>query len=695
MDAMSPSRDGDPRHFIHAAVMAGRARIPYRRPVDSAIARGAVFTILSACLAATPANAQTRSPDPESDYDFFQFMKTEAAVASTRPETLLKTVSTVSIIDRKMIEAYNFMTVSEAVSVVAGFYMTRTTFMNTVPAGRILPGNYANTVLIMINGVPSWLATTGEGFLDRVSINDVERIEVLKGPASVLYGSNAFSGAINIVLRQSKCGQESVRLHGELAVPKATQAGGNYCASGDKGSLFLAANASAEEGRDTPFTDETGVSQNVPDLRYPKGGNFTLAYSYGIHSVLFNSYQDEFLHFEGATPEFAQGAGKLQRRDGYLANYTLAAPLTDALKLTYSGTYDWNGREFPRNSDESLTTRTSGYRVYNLAKLDASLPSDLDLELGVDHDIRWVDYYRTIDAFSGAVTDDANLRGRGVVEYSGFAQLGFERDRWKGEAGSRVTHNEFFGTNVASRGTLIYLLNDDNSLKLITGQSYRSPTPFELYFINPEHTVAGNPGLRPERSNSAELAYVAQRSDASLQAVAYVAQYKDIITRRTENVLFEDGVFAQGVRKYENGDNFTTRGLELEARYRRPESIDAFAAVTYVDSPNDGGSDFGFLPRVAAAVGAAQTLGPATLSGVVHYRGTTSGRLQGVSSYTTGDLSVAYQRPASRIRHVLMIKNVANQLTYFPEYVRQTGPFLNAVPSNDYRSIVYSAQLRF
>jgi outer membrane receptor protein involved in Fe transport len=658
--------------------------------------RQAAFAVLSAVLAATSSVAQNRSAEGGADYDFFKFMQAEAAVASTRPEPLLKTVSTVSIIDRRMIKAYNFLTVSEAVSTAAGLYMTRTTFMNTVPAGRgVLPSHYANKVLIMINGIPSWLSTTGEGFLERVHINDVERIEVLKGPSSVLYGSNAFSGAINIVLRQVRDSRESLRAHGEFAVPRAVSAGGNYHAPGDGRSLFIAANASAERGRPVSFTDELGVSRDVSDLRYPNGGNLTLAASCRSHSFLFNGYQDEFRDLEGAVPQFAQGAGRLQKRNGYLANYTLDAPLTDALDLGYAATYDWNEREFPRTQDESEATRTAGYRVHNLFKINARPSPSLELEAGADHDYRWVDFYKTYDPRSGAVISGTNLHGRQVFEYSAFAQLGFDKNSWKGALGSRLTRNQYFGTNIASRGTLIRILDEDNSVKIIVGQSYRSPSIFELFFLNPTRSVAGNSRLQPERADSAELAYLTQRGHGSLQAVAYIAQYKNKIDRRTQDVLFDDGLFVAGVRKYENGGKFNAVGGELEARYRRPDSIDAFAAVTYVESRDGWETNFRYVPKVAAAGGAAKTWGPATFSGVVHYRGATAGRLRGVPRQVTGDLSIAYERPSSKIRHVLAVKNVANQVTYFPEYVRQTGPFLSELPSNDYRSVVYSVQIRF
>ena len=88
---------------------------------------------------------------------------------------------------------------------LAGIQVYRTAFKQQVATVRgVLQDHYANKVLVMINNVPSWHAVTGEGNLDRVSIHDVERIEVLRGPASVTYGSQAYVGAINLIFSAAK-----------------------------------------------------------------------------------------------------------------------------------------------------------------------------------------------------------------------------------------------------------------------------------------------------------------------------------------------------------------------------------------------------------------------------------------------------------------------------------------------------------
>ena len=129
-------------------------------------------------------------------------------IASFKEQTIFNTPSTVSVIDKETIKRFNFNTISEALNTVAGFSVMRTYLKRNLPTSRgILQDHYANKVLVMINNIPTWHAGTGEGSIDRVDIADVERIEVLKGPASVLYGTNAYSGAINIVLKKPEPGK--------------------------------------------------------------------------------------------------------------------------------------------------------------------------------------------------------------------------------------------------------------------------------------------------------------------------------------------------------------------------------------------------------------------------------------------------------------------------------------------------------
>src|SRR4051812_47575131 len=187
--------------------------------------RGIAAVGLTAWLACGAAAAD----EPAPTYDKMsleELLGTRIALGSLETETIFNTPSTISVIDRESIERYNFLSLAEALRVLAGFDVGRTHLKREVPTSRgILQEHYSNKVLLMIDNVPAWNAVTGEASLDRIAIEDVERIEVLKGPASVLYGTNAYAGAVNVVLRLPD-GESTVSARGGAGSLGAYGAGG-------------------------------------------------------------------------------------------------------------------------------------------------------------------------------------------------------------------------------------------------------------------------------------------------------------------------------------------------------------------------------------------------------------------------------------------------------------------------------------
>ena len=255
-------------------------------------------------------------------------MKINISVASLNEESILDTPSMVTVIDRQMIQEYNFQSVAEALNLVPGMSVLRTYLMRDLPTARgVLQDHYANKVLVLINDIPTWMGVTGEGSLHRIDIHDVERIEVLKGPASVLYGTNAYSGAINIVLRDSIETRPGLQMG--IAENMGFRAGGHYVA--DLGvKLFLSANAVDDIGQDFTFTDEGGNVGLVD--QYVNTRNFTGQVASEHHSAMVNAYTvDE--SYLGVTPNFSSGAGKNHLFEGFLANYTYSTGIGDAIDV--------------------------------------------------------------------------------------------------------------------------------------------------------------------------------------------------------------------------------------------------------------------------------------------------------------------------------------------------------------------------
>ena len=179
----------------------------------------------------------------QEEEDFFWDI--DVQVASTQSENIFNAPSSVSVIDKEMIEQYNFSSVAEAIQTISGMSVTRTYLKRQLPTSRgILQDHYANKVLVLINGIPIWNAVTGEGNIERININDVERIEVLKGPASVLYGTNAYSGAVNIVMKNT--GDNHSEGHMDIGTNGSFGAGANVFATKNDFSIFVSGNSKSE-----------------------------------------------------------------------------------------------------------------------------------------------------------------------------------------------------------------------------------------------------------------------------------------------------------------------------------------------------------------------------------------------------------------------------------------------------------------
>jgi len=129
----------------------------------------------------------------------------EVNAASRATESVDDAPSSVSIITREEIRAMAYPTISEAIRGVRGVYLSQDFAYQTAGfRGFSRPGDYGNRVLVLVDGQPTnddYIGSSYIGYDGRVDIDDVERIEVVRGPGSVLYGTGAFFGVINLVTR--------------------------------------------------------------------------------------------------------------------------------------------------------------------------------------------------------------------------------------------------------------------------------------------------------------------------------------------------------------------------------------------------------------------------------------------------------------------------------------------------------------
>lgn len=148
----------------------------------------------------------------------------EVLGASRAAESIEDAPASVTIISGQELRAMAYPTIAEAIRGVRGMYLSNDdTYISTGVRGFSRPGDYGNRILVLLDGHATnddWVGSSYVGFDARVDLDDVERIEVVRGAGSVVYGNGAFFGVINLVTRH-----RDEPTHAEVAVSTALAAG--------------------------------------------------------------------------------------------------------------------------------------------------------------------------------------------------------------------------------------------------------------------------------------------------------------------------------------------------------------------------------------------------------------------------------------------------------------------------------------
>lgn len=655
-----------------------------------------------------PALAQDESSE------FWGFMSEEAknlTVAAGTSETVFNSVSNVTVIDRAMIEAYNFSSVSDALQTVPGVMVLRTYLMHNIPTIRgALQEHYGNKVLVMINNVPMWNAVTGEGDLDRVGIDAVERIEVLLGPASVLYGSNALTGAVNIVLRKPAGENTALGVAGGglgsapggySGIADVSRAGGLYAWRGKDASYTLTADSYNKAQPVFSFSDEAGAANAVKE--YVNAHSFNFTGNRGGSTVLLNAFRSD-QNYLGNSLTLASGELFNEAREAALASFSYDfAPAWGTLK--YTMTYDWQRRNIPRNASDSLRSDIAGSRFVRTLNGRMDLPGAFYVEAGGTLENRQARHYMNYFSNTDTAQSDNSMSGRFSSESSAHSQFGYEGERWKLLAGSRYTHNSGAGDNISSRLSAICLFSEVSSVKALFSQSFRSPTPFEQYFKPSTVTVLGNPALKPERADTLELSYLASAGRVFGRLAAYRTKYTDTIYRNLGD-FSRDGTAYSAVNFYDNAPAYYSTGMEIEGRYEGKRTR-AFATLERLwGSRGDehaipapgvfglaGGNswNFKYVPSYTVSGGFSRDIGDFFITSSFIGYGRNRSLRGHLDPQLWADASIGHKKGG--MRHALAVRNLTGREVMFPEYVRQR--VVETVPLYTGRRVEYTFEYRF
>jgi iron complex outermembrane receptor protein len=496
--------------------------------------------------------------------------------ASKYEQRVTQAPSSISIVTAEDIRRFGYTNLADVLRGVRGLYVTDDRNYTYIGVrGFLRPGDYSTRVLVLIDGHRLNDNVYDSGSIGRESMIEVElidRVEVIRGPSSSLYGSSAFLGVINVIMKQGR-GVDG----GEIAVDTASydtqKVRGAYGKTFDSGVDWLVSMTHYSSGgmnfyfpeldqrsSDNPLAANNGFTRGNDDEEAAK---FFSSIRYGDFAAsLYLS--DRHKRIPTASFETVFGDPRTMTDDmrGYLElSYKYAFSNRTRLNLRASyDSYEYEG-DFPMNyallgeGDYEAVLRDEMRGEWFNSEVQLTLqPTDrYTFVLGAEHRANVREYQASYDETEPRVyylnRDDTSA----VVGVFGQAEAKL-RDDFSLTAGLRYDYyGETFGGTTNPRLAAIYNPSPNSAIKALYGEAFRAPNPYERHY-NPEQ--ANRPPLRPETIETYELVYEHYFNSTYRLSLSGYSYHIDGLITQAET--------ADAEPYYDNLDDVHARGVELE-----------------------------------------------------------------------------------------------------------------------------------
>lgn len=429
-------------------------------------------------------------------------------------------------------------------------------------------------LLVLIDGQPQYAGLMGHPIPDAYQTMMAEKVEVLRGPASLLYGSNAMAGVVNIVTRQMN--EDGVKTDIQLQ-------GGSY------GTFQADATNRIKAGK---FTSIVGAQYQRTDGHRPNsefeqvGGFLKLGYDITENWKALGDIN--ITHFNSSNPgpinqplidndaKITRGLASVSVMNDYgWTNGSLRAYL------------DWGHHNIDDGYTADKAPQTKLYKHNDYIGgitwyQSAALFKGNRTTVGVD----WQHFGGSAwnaDRTTGEKTYLTKDKDGNVVEkqhadeVAGYIDFRQDIVSWlTADAGLRIDHHSVIGTELVPQGGLSFHLNKQADIKALVSKGFRNPIIRDMYMFPPATT-----DLKPERMMNYELSFTQRfNGRGHFGANLFYTKGENLITR----------VFIEGRPRNVNTGDFKNWGLELEGDYRIDEhwSLNANYSHLRMDTPIEG-----------------------------------------------------------------------------------------------------------
>ncbi len=621
-----------------------------------------------------------------------ELMEVEIYTASQESETAAESPATISVITAEQLNQWGIINLHDAISFLPGIVKNETYIGQTTQTFRgINPGLFNNKSLYLINGHPSYESLFGSTLLDYIPLEMVERIEVVRSPASVLYGTNAMSGVINIITKQGT----------ENSNDATVRAGSHSHKYGSivyhTNNLSMAASVKRDDGYDYSGTlDEAGNPVDM-DYRYDVDNIFIDGYGedWRINAAIF----DREKAFLGINP-WVWHQGIFETYVGYIdANKKYRF---DTSELNIWLRYDVSDKDI-HTSNFPLPGTAAECSFYNVSNVSPVCPAPgspadtastvynkverYSLEVQYKDQVNENLSYIVGSSFESQDSDplvflyDAdNSLNRTAIDSSQDTQTTaiYGQVKYRANedtilvAGVRGEDNSEAGTSdLMPRLGVTYQVKPQTYIKLLYSEAFRTPMFIEKYVQLPG-VLLGDENLDRETIKTYELGL-----DANLDENNQIQISLFSICLEDEILRFPLGP-PDPTAEYRNGVGKEMQGIEAEWKSIVSEKLELILNASYVDGDDDSlmEDDAPYIANFASNVMITYHLAShwnasltAQYIGEQDYVLASTSTRGTIDDYTLINLSSTYRIDQHALR--LILHNITDEKYTYPEPVRR------------------------
>ncbi len=556
--------------------------------MESKLKVSVIFMALLLCATVTGATAMTEVVE-----------QPMVVTATMTPKRMTDIPGAFEVITAEQIKMTGAETLDDVLGDALGVVLQSTSGRGMVPQIRGLSNK---RVLILVDGM-----RFSSGFRDTTvdvsefSTEFVERIEIVRGPSSALYGSEAIGGVINIITKNPTAdtsGSITAR-YGMNTYGDAENSVVKGVVSGTVGPLGIVAygHANVSDEFDRHYDDY--FSDTDDEQRYSGGVKFKLDLA-DDHQISTGIYYNETTR-KGLRPKnntitdrdadsdrtnaFIQYDGYIMAGTSimlrsYYSQFQLNRDYTDIGELNPKNKYTYE--EFDIDNE-----------IYQVEGLVSRVFADTHLlSLGLEHR----EEKRSGVENRGEIDMNESIKNSAV-----FIQDDFELfSGLQVTLGVRLDDHSEFGSEVSTRINAIYAIRDNFRFKASYGEGFRAPSLYELYVetSNMNGDVLPNPDLNPEKSRTYEVGFEGEIGDFSGKVMLFRNDMKDMIVKMKTGSR-RSGSKSIAVYEMFNIDEAYTQGIEVEAQLQLSSQFSLAGNTTFIETENDEtGDDLVDVPEI-------------------------------------------------------------------------------------------------